>query len=932
MRKILLLSFMLLGMVSFVWAQKSINGTVVGPDGSGLPGVNVVVKGTTTGTITDFDGNYRMSVPDDAATLVYTYIGYSTQEVEIGARSVIDITLEVDVTELQEVVVTAQGIQRKKEALGFAVSSVGADAVADKTEGDIARSLRSKASGVQITQANGMSGSGSNVIIRGYTSITGDNQPLFIVDGVPFNTSTFNNAGDNDTSNDFFEGAANGSSRFLDLDPNNIEDISILKGLAASTLYGSLGRNGVVLITTKSGGAGNVNKKMDITVTQSVFANKIASFPDYQDEYGNGFDQVFGWFFSNWGPDFDETGLAGWGADASIDAAGNLPHPYSQYTNPALLAAFPDFQTGEPGNIYPWQPYNNVEDFFRTGSVATTSVNVRGRSADGSSNYNVNFGYLDDEGFTRGNDLERISFSVGGSTKLSNNFTVNSTMNLTRTDYVAPPVSASRGSGSFDPAGGNPVASSVFGHVFFTPRSIDLTNLPFENPIDGSSVYYRNGNDIQNPNWTVANAFTGQITNRVFGSTGVTYQINDNINLAYRIGYDIFAEDNSGGQHRGGIDGPLTGEFRTFTNTNSIWDHTFSVNGAYDLNEALRLSFNAGFNPRRQTLERQGVISNNQLVFGTYRHFNFTQQAPIQTSQEQNILGYFGQVEFDYNGYLFVTLAGRNDVVSNFATDNRSLFYPSISTSLILSDVVPAITNNGFVNLVKLRAGFGTSAGFRQGFPIASTLDVSSRDFIDTNGNVVSANTTGAQLGNTNLKPERQEEFEVGFESKVWNNRASLELSWYRRASTDLIVQRPLDPSTGFLTTFENIGEVVNKGVEVDLGVDVIRINDWNWNARANFTAVTSEVTDLGANTDQIRIAGAQGSSVGELGNFAVEGEPLGVMLGSRIQRTPDGEFEVDSQGRYVTENGTFKIGDPIPDFTLNIVKINFFPQEIWTF
>ena len=923
MKRTLLFTIMLLCITHFISAQeKSISGQIIGEDGAGLPGVNVVVKGTTTGTITDFDGNYRLSVPGDATTLVYTYIGYATREVEIGARSVIDVTMSVDVTELQEVIVTAQGIERKKEALGFAVSSIGADEVADRPESDVGRALRSKASGVNITQQNGLSGSGTNILIRGYTSITGDNQPLFIVDGVPFNTNTNATAGGTGRDGkDFVDGGNNGSSRFLDLDPNNIEDISILKGLAASTLYGSLGRNGVVLITTKGGASGNVNKKMDISVTQSVFANQIASLPDYQDQYGNGFDQVFGWFFSNWGPSFDRTGLGGWQQDNSIVADVNdpelaiLPHPYSQYTNPALRAAFPDFQEGMPGNRYPYIPYNNVEDFFRTGTVSTTSVNVRGRSNDGNHTFNANFGFTDDEGFTRGNDLQRISFGIGGRSKLANNFTVNSTINLSRTDYTAPPVSASRGNGAFEPeTGGTAVSSSVFGHVFFTPRSIDLTNLPFSNPINGSSVYYRNGNDIQNPNWTIANAFNGQVTNRIYGTTGIIYDINDNLNVAYRVGYDIYAEDNSSGQNVGGLDGPLTGQYRTFTNTNTIWDHTFTVNGAYDLNEALRLSFNVGGTSRSTNLERQGVTSNNQLTFGVFRHFNFSQQAPIQLSQDQNIVGLFGQAEFDYNGYLFLTLAGRNDVVSNFAENNRSKFYPSVSAAFVLSDVVPDITNNNILDLVKLRAGYGTSAGFRPGFPIASTLNLSARKYIDVNGNVVSSNTTGSQLGNPDLKPELQEEFEVGTELRGWNNRARLEFSWYRRTSTDLIVQRPLDPSTGFETTFTNIGEVVNKGLEIDLGVDVLTLGDLNWNVRANFTRQRSEVTDLGADTDQIAIAGF----IESRGNFAVEGEPLGVMLGDRVLRSPDGDLQVNASGDYITESGTFKIGDPTPEFILN--------------
>jgi len=232
------------------------------------------------------------------------------------------------------------------------------------------------------------------------------------------------------------------------------------------------------------------------------------------------------------------------------------------------------------------------------------------------------------------NEVERISFSVGGRTKLSNGLTINGTMNLSRTDYIAPPVSASQGNGSFDPLGGNPVSSSVFGHVFFTPRSIDLTNLPFQNPIDGSSVYYRNGNDIQNPNWTVANAFNGQVTNRAFGTLGASYDINENLNVAYRLGYDLYTESNESGQNRGGVEGPLTGQYRTFDNVSAIWDHTFTFNGNYDLSSNVGLTFNIGATSRRTTIERQGVTSTNQLVFGTFRHFNFTDQAPIQFSEE----------------------------------------------------------------------------------------------------------------------------------------------------------------------------------------------------------------------------------------------------------------------------------------------------------
>ncbi len=934
MKRILLLSALFVFAIVFgAFAQRTVSGKVTDDSGEDLPGVNVVVKGTTTGTTTDLDGNYRLSV-DDGTTLVFSFIGFAEQEVEVGVRTVIDVTLGLDVTELQEVVVTAQGIQRRKEALGFAVSNVGKDAVAEKTEGDVVRSLRSKASGVQVTQQSGMSGSGTSIIIRGYTSVTGDNQPLFIIDGVPFNTNTNSSEADGSNASDFIDGGNNGSSRFLDLDPNNIEDISILKGLAASTLYGSQGRNGVVLITTKSGfSSGSAGKKLDISVSQSLFVNEIASLPDYQNSYGNGFDQVFGWFFSNWGPSFSKTGLAGWGADNSIDQDGNLPHPYSQYSNPDLRAVFPEFQrsdtdadavtkTNAPaimraGAPYPWRPYDNVKDFFRKGTVKNTSINARGRSDDGKTAYNVNLGYLNDQGFTPGNGLDRLSFSVGGRSQLSNNFTVNATMNLSRTEYIAPPVSASEGNGAYAPGGRGttqPVSSSIFGHLFFTPRSIDLNNLPSQHPVTGASVYYRNGNDIQNPVWTLHNTFLSQLTNRVFGTTGLAYEINDNLNIAYRLGYDIYNERNESGQNKGGLDGPVTGQFRTFDNLSTIWDNTLNVNGQYDLSGSLALSFNVGATSRRNVFTRQGVTSNNQIVFDVFRHFNFSEQSPIQNTSEQNIVGLFGQVEFDINGYLFVTLAARNDAVSNFAEENRSLTYPSISGAWVLSESFPQITNPGGLNFLKLRAGFGTSAGFRSGFPIASTLDVTARNFSDASGNITSANTSGLQLANPDLKPELQEEFEAGVEVRGWNNRITLEASWYRRASTDLIVVRPLDPSTGYSSTVTNIGEVVNKGMEIDLGVDILQRGNFTWNARANFTRARSEVTDLGQDIDQINIAGFS-----NLGNFAEKGEPLGIIKGSRISRSPDGEFLIDVNGNYIQENGTFKIGDPTPDFTLNV-------------
>ena len=307
-----LLTLLLAFVVHISFAQdKTITGTVTDSDGLPLPGVNIVVDGTTNGTQTDFDGNYAISA-SQGQTLIFTYIGQKPASRVVGAGSVINVQMEADTQALEEVVVTAQGIKKEKQALGYAVSEVGSEQLEQRAEGDVGRILTGKASGVNITSQSGLSGSGTSIIIRGLSTFSGSNQPLFIVDGVPFDSGT-NSVGsiDGNSGDDFVDGN-NGSSRFLDLDPNNIESVNVLKGLAAATLYGTAGRNGVILITTKNGAAGASASKNEITVTSSIFFNEIASLPDYQEEYGNGFDQAFGWFFSNWGPSFERDGIAGW--------------------------------------------------------------------------------------------------------------------------------------------------------------------------------------------------------------------------------------------------------------------------------------------------------------------------------------------------------------------------------------------------------------------------------------------------------------------------------------------------------------------------------------------------------------------------------------------------------------------------------------------
>ncbi len=896
-----ILTLLLAFVVHLSFAQeKTISGTVTDQDGLPLPGVNIVVEGTTNGTQTDFDGNYSIN-GEVGQTLLFTYIGQTDVRITIGANNTINVQMVENAQALEEVVVTAQGIKKEKQALGYAVSEVKSDELEQRAEGDVGRILTGKASGVNITAQSGLSGSGTSIIIRGLSTFSGSNQPLFIVDGVPFDSGT-NNQGD-------FVDGNNGSSRFLDLDPNNIESVNVLKGLAAATLYGTAGRNGVILITTKSGSSASAVKKSEITVSSSLFFNEIASLPDYQDQYGNGFDQAFGWFFSNWGPSFDRDGVAGWGSQAAIDDQGTLAHPYSTSTA-AIRAAFPELA----GARYPWQPYDSVKNFFRTGVVQSNSVNFRGSSEDGKMSFNANFGHLDDQGFTPGNDLGRYTLGLGGRAVLSNKFTISGTMNYSRTDFKTPPVAASTGNSVFG------TGSSIFANLFYTPRSVDIQGLPFESPIDGSSVYYRQNNSIQHPLWTVQNSVNRQVTNRVFGNAAIAYDINDNLNLTYRFGLDVYSENNTNSQNKGGVGGSVatqSGILQTWNNTNTINDHNLILSGQYEISEKVGFSFNGGATTRREVFDQNGVSSSGQQVFGVLRHFNYALQDEIQFSQERNIAGVYGQLDFDYDRMVYLTLSGRNDWVSNLAQENRSIFYPSASVSIIPTKLIDGLQTEGGLNYLKIRAGYGTSANFPTGFPVAATLNLDTQAFQDGTGTDVVTNTSANRLGNPDLKPELLEEIEVGLEARFLKNRVSLDVSYYNRTTQDLIIDRPLDPSTGFTTTQTNIGEIKSDGFEIDLGVDAFRSDEedgFNWSINANWTANESEVTDLGLDTDLVVYSGFS-----NLGNAAIVGEPLGVIVGSRIQRDANGDFMVNAAGSYVEEQGTFVIGDSNPDWQLNV-------------
>ncbi|MDX2046647.1 MAG: TonB-dependent receptor, partial [Chitinophagaceae bacterium] len=679
------------------------------------------------------------------------------------------------------------------------------------------------------------------------------------------------------------------------------------KGLSATTLYGELGRNGVVVITTKNGSTRRTNKKMEVTLTQSYFLNQVANLPEYQNSYGGGFDQSLGFaFFSNWGAKF-------------TDPPATVPHPYG---TAALAAAFPQFQ----GATLEFKPYNSVKNFFKTGKISTTSVNV---SASGTNaTFNANYSYMSDEGFTPGNGLFKNTFGMGGSVKLSNNFTFSGTANYAITDYKSPPTATSFGS--------NPSFSSVFGNLLYTPRAVSIQDLPYENPLDKSSIYYRPSNDIQHPIWTVKNSFTGQKVNRIFGNLAARYDILKSLNLTYRVGFDNYSDFNFYSQNKGGRVGDVLGMHRTVNGRNTIWDHSILLNYSTDLSSSWRLNVDAGANSQERIYSQDGQKSSQQLVYGLFDHDNFIVHenvtedgSGIDFKSRTQSIGVFAQALLGYKEFVYLTLGGRNSWSSNLEKANRSIFYPSASVSFIPTSAFESFKNSRMVNYLKIRAGYSTSANF--GFPYTTrpVLNISTNVFVDRVGTVLNANSISNRLANPNLKPELLSEIEVGVEGKFINNRVNLDLTLYRRVSDDQILDRQLDPSTGFTVTSVNAGSVRNMGIELGLGYNVIRSRDWNWQLDANFTLNRNKVSGLPDDIKQIVIDGFSNE-----GLFAMNDQPLGVIQGSYTSKIDPktgqaikdakgnvlplaGVRVVNASGDYVTSNAIGIIGDPNPDFKL---------------
>ena len=780
-------------------------------DGSPLTGVSVLIRGTQTGATTDQNGNYRIGVPDQGSVLVFRYLGYTSREIPVGSQTVINVRLSADNTQLTEVVVTALGISKDKKVIGYSAQSVGSEDLNSNRQTNVVNALQGKIAGVTISSTGGAPGQGANIQIRGVNSIDvgRDNQPLFVIDGVMFDnsTSTFGQSAD-------LRGMSN---RAADINPDDVETINVLKGGAATALYGLRGANGVVVITTKSGKSGALR----VNFTSTVGTEAVNKFPEIQDQYTIGYSGVYNPedFFPSWGPSIAEA--------KQIDP-----------THPDKL-------------------YNHFEDAYENGWQARNSVTFSGGSEKVT--FSSSLSHLKQEGVLPFTDYQNISARVNTEANISSQFKVGASLNFVN-------------------SGGDRYNADRFNETlsYWSPR-YDVKD--FLTP-EGTMKSYGNDNPIYG---AYSNKLKDNV-NRLVGGFNLNYKPVNWLDLSYRLGLDTYGDQRTRtGPGPTGIAGERVYEdngpgfvYEYNSNFRAITS-TFVATANAKLAENFNATFRAGQDLYDRKVKDVGVEGDTLTVFDWFDLRNAKQIVPRQNNQDYRLMGLFGELTLDYKNFLFLTLTGRNDITSSLRSGNNSFFYPSASLSYVFSD---QMTLPEYLTFGKLRASYAKIG--KDALPYATSSGYSSYQSLPS-GSI--GFTRSALLGDPNLRPEFTETYEGGLELAFFDNRLSLNGSYYYSLSKDQIINVQVSSATGFVTAAVNSGKMRNKGIELVLTGVPVRNDNFRWDVNLNFSANRNKIISIREGLTEISYASQFGYSGAGVTMKLVPGEPYGNIYGSSYAR-----------------------------------------------
>ena len=861
------------------------SGTVISAEDD-LPiiGATVHVVGTNEAAATDFEGQFSLNVPSGKnATLRISYVGMHTVEVPAGTN--LRIVLQSDENSLDEVVVTALGIKRDIKALGYSAASLGGEKIAEARTNDIMSSLAGKVAGVQISSTSTDPGASNSVIIRGISSLNGSNQPLYVIDGVPMTNTTVSFYDNSSNSLDAYNDFGNGANA---VNPDDVENMTILKGAAATALYGSRAANGVVLITTKSG---RKQKGIGIEYNGGLQWESVLRLPQNQNDFG------MGWYGEK---TLDENGSWGPKFDGSILRYGGI-YDHSQ-------------------NMKSYLPIkDNVKDFFDTGFRYSNSVSFS--NANNVDNYYVSLSQIHDDGIipTNSDSYTKYTFTANGSHKV-NSFTISTALNYAfqKNSFVTT----------------GQTGSSMYNAIMQTPRDISIAELKdLSNPFNSPGYYYT-PYGITNPYWVLENYESKYENERFYGKLQLDYDFLKFFKATYRFGLDTQTGHLFNG--RPNLETLFAGTYNEDASTiagakGSTMQQTTRQR---EINQDLFVTFNmpvedfninaiAGFNGNeRRYSYLYGQVEN--LTIPTFYDLGNSPEIPSLSNYQwkRRLYGLYAQAELAWRNMVYLTVTGRNDWSSTLPEENRSFFYPGVTASWIFSELLNEDLKD-IITFGKFRAAWGktgndasvymTQSVYAQAAASSSGWATSSFPFTKTGTNAYSAGNT---LGSIDLSPEMTTEWELGLNMAFLKNRISFDVSYYDRTSDKQIFSLSMDPASGYTAMNTNLGKVSNKGIEALVTVVPVRTKDWEWSLTWNYTKNKNKVVSLPEELGgEVNIYGLSGGT----GLYAIEGEEMGVFKAYRAKTDDEGHVIVNAQGIPIVSDDLEKVGTMNYDYQMGL-------------
>ncbi len=875
MKKLLLGLLLALLTTSVVFAQ---TGTLTGSvyderTGDSLPGVNLFLQELERGTATDVDGDYMIeNIPHGTYTIVVSFIGYDsiTEQIVIdSAEKTLDFELSESLVGLEEVVVTALGRERERRSLAYTIQSVDSEQLRESGSRDIIGGLQGTVAGLTVTPGSGVPGASAAMRIRGANSFTGNNAPLFVIDGIPVASGavTGGNVSGVDAPN-----------RILDLNPEDIESVSVLRGSSAAVLYGTRASNGAIIIQTRGGGTAPENQ-ISVDISSSLEFDEVSRTPDLQTTYAQGFGgayQSFGSF--SWGPRIED-----------------LPATITDPRGEEVPA--------------PDEAIDNVSPFFQTGVTSNSNIDIRGANPNGS--YSVGIGYVDQEGIIPNTGMQRATFRLGGDYQLSERLTISGRANYSNTSVD-------------QPRQGSDLSNPLF-TLWWAPPSFDLWGTPIADEDDPfSQINYRGAMD--NPRWSIENNRNTDDTDRFFGNLFANYELTDWLNVNYRFGGDFYVTRRKqilelGSGATGGA-GQISEFNRSRTEITSILNIEMQRSITSDL--SVRALIGNEINHFDQKSEQ--ITASGLSIGGFHNISNASTINADESILESLVVGVYGDIELNYRNLLFMNLSARNDWSSTLPVDNNSFFYPSIGGTFVFTeafDIDESLLSYGSIKASWAQVGqaapiYGTNETF-------STFNAGS-GFLADGITFPFQGITGLglrnQLPGLDLEPQNNTTIELGTELSFFGDRLNVEYTWYRENAINQIFAVPTASSSGFTTHLRNAGELQNTGHEVMANIRPIQTLDFQWDLTLNFAQNTSEVIELAPGVDNIFIGGFVDPNI-----RAMEGFSYPIIFGSAYLRDDDGNIVYNSNpddpnyGYAMTDPDLQSVGNVSPDWTGSITN-----------